>query len=149
MLFKYFSRQIQFSRQSCIFKYFSSLCKPWVLLSNQSLCLNGQMRRNTFLSLNILHIGTSIVKPVASGHSKKNQKYVFKTDSCLMQVKSIAKCPKEHSAILPTSMKLPCVIKIFVLSIFGWLFYTGFTVCWNMINNNPYLLNILLSVCLI
>ena len=33
----------------------------------------------------------------------------------------------EHSAILSTFIKLPFVIKIFVLSIFEWLFYTGFT----------------------
>ena len=34
----------------------------------------------------------------------------------------------EHSAILSTFIKLPFVIKIFVLSIFEWSFYTGFTV---------------------
>ena len=34
----------------------------------------------------------------------------------------------EHSAILPTCIKLPFVIKIFVLSIIEWPFYTGFTV---------------------
>ena len=34
----------------------------------------------------------------------------------------------EHSAILVTSLKLPFVIKIFVLSIYEWPFYTGFTV---------------------
>ena len=34
----------------------------------------------------------------------------------------------EHSAIPLTFIKLPFVIKIFVLSIFEWLFYTGFTV---------------------
>ena len=34
----------------------------------------------------------------------------------------------EHSAILLTFIKLPFVIKIFVLSIFEWSFYTGFTV---------------------
>ena len=34
----------------------------------------------------------------------------------------------EHSAILLTFIKLPFVIKIFVLCIFGWPFYTGFTV---------------------
>ena len=33
----------------------------------------------------------------------------------------------EYSAILSTSIKLPFVIKIIVLSIFGWPFYTGFT----------------------
>ena len=32
----------------------------------------------------------------------------------------------EHSAIRSTFIKLPFVIKIFVLSIFEWLFYTGF-----------------------
>ena len=35
---------------------------------------------------------------------------------------------EEHSAILLTFIKLPFVIKIFVLSIFEWPFYTGFTV---------------------
>ena len=34
----------------------------------------------------------------------------------------------EHSATLSTFIKLPFVIKIFVLSIFEWPFYTGFTV---------------------
>ena len=34
----------------------------------------------------------------------------------------------EHSAILSTFSKLPFVIKIFVFTIFGWPFYTGFAV---------------------
>ena len=34
----------------------------------------------------------------------------------------------EHSAILSTFIRLPFVIKTFVLSIFEWPFYTGFTV---------------------
>ena len=34
----------------------------------------------------------------------------------------------EHSAILSTFIKLPFAIKIFVLYIFEWPFYTGFTV---------------------
>ena len=36
--------------------------------------------------------------------------------------------PLEHSAILSTFIKLPFVIKIFVLSIFEWPLYTAFTV---------------------
>ena len=36
--------------------------------------------------------------------------------------------PLEHSAILSTFIKLPFVIKNFVLPTFGWPFYTGFTV---------------------
>ena len=35
----------------------------------------------------------------------------------------------EHSAIFLTFIKLPFVIKVFVLSIFEWQFYTGFAVC--------------------
>ena len=34
----------------------------------------------------------------------------------------------EHSEILSTFIKLPFVIKVFVLSIFEWPFYTGLTV---------------------
>ena len=63
------------------------------------------------------------VKPVLSGHSKKDQKLVFKMNYHLMQVKSIA-----ESAILSTFIKLPFVIKIFVLSIFEWPLKKGFTV---------------------
>ena len=47
-----------------------------------------------------------------------------------MQVKSIAECSKR--AFCNTfdlhSIKLPFVIKIFVLTIFEWPFYTGLTV---------------------
>ena len=42
-----------------------------------------------------------------------------------MQVKCIAEC--SNAAILLTFIKLPFVIKIFVLSIFEGPFYTGFT----------------------
>ena len=37
----------------------------------------------------------------------------------------------EHSAILSNFIRLPFVIKIFVLSIFEWPFYTGSTVLQN------------------
>ena len=35
---------------------------------------------------------------------------------------------REHSTILLTFIKLPVVIKTFVLSIFEWPFFRGFTV---------------------
>ena len=41
---------------------------------------------------------------------------------------------REHSAILSTFIKLPFVIKIFVLSIFEWPFHTGFTVLYQVLN---------------
>ena len=52
----------------------------------------------------------------------------FQDQLSLMQVKSVADCSKWHSAILSTFIKLPFVIKIFVLSIFEWPLKTGFTV---------------------
>ena len=57
-----------------------------------------------------------------------------------MQVKSIAECPLEHSAILSTFRKLPFHITIFVLSIFEWPIYTGFTVLLSP-NDNPVFLS--------
>ena len=45
-----------------------------------------------------------------------------------MQVKSIADCSKGVLCNAFNLHKLAYVIKIFVLSIFEWLFYTGFTV---------------------
>ena len=53
-----------------------------------------------------------------------------------MQVKSIAE--GKHSAIFLTFIKLPFDIKLFVLSIFEWPFYTGFTVISNFfLENKP------------
>ena len=68
---------------------------------------------------------SATVKPVYNSHSQKDRKLVFKTNYGLMQVKRIAECSK-HSAIRLTFIKLPFVIKIYVLSIFEWLFYTKF-----------------------
>ena len=59
------------------------------------------------------------VKHVANGHSQIVHKLVFKTNFRLIQVKSIEECSKwEHSAKLSTFIKLPFVIKIFVVSYF-------------------------------
>ena len=74
-----------------------------------------------------------IVKPVLSSHSRRRPKLVFKTDCHLMQVKVLQNAPREHFAILSTFIKLPIVFKTFVLSIFKWLFKTGFTVCCDLI----------------
>ena len=70
-----------------------------------------------------------------NGHSQKDRKLVFETKYRLMQVKSIAEC----------SIKLPFAIKIFVLSIFEWPFYTGFTVCttlgttgWSLVDESDF-----------
>ena len=45
-----------------------------------------------------------------------------------MQVERRIAESRKHSAILPAFIKLLFVIQTFVLSIFEWLFYTGFTV---------------------
>ena len=45
-----------------------------------------------------------------------------------MQVKVLQNSPREHSAILLTFIKLPYVLKTFVLSVFEWPLKTDFTV---------------------
>ena len=57
---------------------------------------------------------------------KKIEKLVFKTNYCLMQVKSIE---GEHSAILLTFIMLQIVIKIFVLSNSSFEIYINAVQC--------------------
>ena len=64
------------------------------------------------------------VRPVLSGHSKKDRKKMFKTNYRSMQVKNIIL----HSALFSTCIELPHGFKTFVLSIFERLLKTGFTV---------------------
>ena len=82
-----------------------------------------KVKRDLEVSLNFshyfLHLQLNLCKTAT-------HKVVFKTNYRLMQVKSIAECYKGgilQSAILLTFIKLPFVIKIFVLSIFEWPFY--------------------------
>ena len=53
--------------------------------------------------------------------TQNRQNKIFMTNGSLMQVESVAEC-LEHSAIHLTFIKLPFVIKTFVLSIFEWPF---------------------------
>ena len=66
------------------------------------------------------------VKPVLSGHSKKT-KIGFQDQLSLDAGQKYCRMLQGHSAILSTFIKLPFVIKIFVLSIFGWPPKTGLT----------------------
>ena len=63
------------------------------------------------------HNKTCVKRPLS-----KDRTLVFKTNYRLMQVKVLLNAPWEHSAIILTFTKLPFAIKIFVLSIFEWLF---------------------------
>ena len=65
---------------------------------------------------------------MSNDHSQKDRKLVFKTIYRLMQVKRIEECSRGAFCNTSTFIKLPFVIKIFVLSIFEWPFKTGFTV---------------------
>ena len=51
-------------------------------------CISSLSIENYFIFLSLFE---NTVKPVLSGHSKRRQKLVFKTDYRLMQVKSIGK----------------------------------------------------------
>ena len=83
--------------------------------------------RVTLLVLNGVHNNVCIdtVNPVLSGHSKKNKKKKFKTNSRLMQVKSTAEC---SPAVVLNCIQLSHGFKAFVLSSFEWPLKTGFTV---------------------
>ena len=64
----------------------------------------------------------------------KRSKIVFQELSLNAGQKDCRILQGEHSAILLTFIKLPFVIKIFVLPIFEWPFHTGFTVLQNMLS---------------
>ena len=75
------------------------------------------------------------VKPVKKRPlSKKRPKIGFQDQLSLNAGQKYCKMLQgEHSDILLTFIKLPFVIKIFVLSIFEWPFYAGFTVLVNRV----------------
>ena len=64
-----------------------------------------------------------------NGHSQKDQKIGFQDILSLNAGQKYCRMLQgEHSAIVSAFIKQPFVINFFVLSIFEWLFYTGFTV---------------------
>ena len=65
------------------------------------------------------------VKPVLSDHSNRRQKLFFQDQ---LSLNAGQQYQREHPAILSTSIRLPFVFKIFVLSSFEWPLKTGFTV---------------------
>ena len=70
----------------------------------------------------------SALKSVLSGLSKRT-KIGFKDRLSLNAGQKFCRMlQREHSAILSSFIKLPFVIKIFILSIFEWPLKTGFTV---------------------
>ena len=69
------------------------------------------------------------IKPVLNGHSQIDKKGFQDRLWLNAGQKYCRMLQREHSAILTTFIKLPFVVKIFLLSIFEWPFYTGITVC--------------------
>ena len=110
-----------------------------LFLSTQNICIGWEKKRqlsirsliwehessNSFLKYHEVCPVGNTVKPVLNDHFQKDQQLVFKINYRLMQVESIAECFQkycrmlqwEHSATLSTFIKLPSVIKIFVVSI--------------------------------
>ena len=72
------------------------------------------------------------VKPVLSGHSKKKTKIGFQDR---LSLNAGQKYCRMLSATLSTFIKLPFVVKIFVLSILEWPLKTGFY-CRSLLNLN-------------
>ena len=70
------------------------------------------------------------VKSVLSSRSKRRPKVVFSDRFLLNEGQKFCRMFQwEHSAILSTFIKLPFIIKIFVLPILEWPLKTGVTVC--------------------
>ena len=69
-----------------------------IVLSSHEYCIIVLSSQNKLvgcpLGVPISYYFIFTVKPVLSSHSKEDQKLLFKTNHCLMQVKSIAKCSK-------------------------------------------------------
>ena len=80
---------------------------------------------NIALLLYLKSILTATLRDLIQQPQSKRPKIGFQDQ---LSLNAGQKYCSKHSAILLTSIKLPVVIKIFVLSIFEWLFYTGFTV---------------------
>ena len=80
----------------------------------------------------MMYSKTCVKRPLSN-----DQKLVSKTYYRLIQGQKYCRILQgEQSAILLTLIKLPFVIKIFVLSIFEWPFYPGFTVMKKRGRNN-------------
>ena len=109
-----------------------------IVMHNISMSHPGQH----YFSPNMVHQevdrnGLKITSQTSSNYSKtcvkwplsKRQKICFQGQLAFNAGQKYCRMlPLEHSAILSTFIKLPFVIKIFVLSIFEWPFYIGFTV---------------------
>ena len=78
--------------------------------------------------VHILSLVTENSKTCVKWPLSKRPKIIFKINYRLMQIKSIAECSKGAFCNTFNFIKLPFVIKIFVMSIFEWSFYTRFTV---------------------
>ena len=76
-----------------------------------------------------MRLSMSTIKPVLSGRSKGRPKIGFQDRLPLNVGQKYCRIFQwEHSAMLLTFIKLPFIIKVFVLSNLSWPFKTGFTV---------------------
>ena len=83
-------------------------------------------RRTAVFEVTHLTTGTIYSKTCVKRPISKRQKIGFQDQLSLNAGQKY--CRMLHSAILSSFKRLPFVIKIFVLSIFEWPFYTGFNV---------------------
>ena len=90
---------------------------------------------NTFWTVHVITIWFTYSKTCLKQSLKKKTKIGFQGKLCLNAGQKYCRMLQgEHSAILSTFIKLPSVIKIFVLSIFEWPLKTGFTVRKSFLN---------------
>ena len=93
--------------------------------------MDGQSKRICYYALHLLDKGHSrflYSKTCLKRPLSKRPKNGFQDQLSLNAGQKYCRMQGEHSAILSTFIKLPFVIKTFVLSIFEWPLKTGFTV---------------------
>ena len=119
-------KQICKTIQCCSFKAKKKIISIFHFLSIQIFYLTSIMSimKSSFNSLSTLYSKTCVKRPLS-----KRQKICFQDQLSLNAGQKYCRMlQREHSAILSNFIKLPFVIKIFVLSIFEWPLKTGFTV---------------------
>ena len=98
-----------------------------ILFSKDDVEFVKSYAHSVLIMSNMVYSQTCIKRPLS-----KRPKIGFQDLSLNADQKYCRTFQGKHSAMLSTFIKLPFVIKIFVLSSFEWPFYTGFTVLFTL-----------------
>ena len=127
---------VLFKKRSCLLlrSFHYQRCELLNALSAASSLKSSMVSAPKFLDLVDGYSKTCVKQPLS-----KRPKIGFQDQLALNAGQKYCRMLQgEHSAILLAFIKLPFVSRIFVLSIFEWPFYTGFTVLNNKSADSTY-----------